>query len=168
MSGRDIDRRPRNYEGDRRTTVIARTVTRIVVPFMLVTAISLLLQGHNLPGGGFIGGVLTVAAFALIYIIFGLEYVQSDVLMLSRENDSGHSPIETYRLLFGGGLALAVLSGFVPILFGYEFLTQGVWFFKHVPIYGEFEVASALFFDFGVFFTVVGALLTVVAEVGTE
>ncbi|MUV56934.1 multicomponent Na+:H+ antiporter subunit B [Halogeometricum rufum] len=167
MSGRDVDSRPYDYEADRRTTVIARMVTRIVVPFMLVTAVALLLQGHNLPGGGFIGGVLTVAAFVLIYVIFGLDYVQTEVLRLSPD-ESGHSPIETYRWLFGGGLALAVLSGLVPILFGYEFLTQGVWFFKHVPLYEEFEVASALFFDFGVFFTVVGALLTVAAEVGRE
>ncbi|RYJ13241.1 sodium:proton antiporter [Halogeometricum borinquense] len=167
MSGRDIDSRPHDYEADRRTTVISRTVTRIVVPFILVTAIGLLLQGHNLPGGGFIGAVLTVAAFVLIYVIFGLDYVQSEMLRLRSDND-GHSPVELYRWLFGGGLALAVLSGLVPIFFGFDFLTQGVWFFKHVPLYEEFELASAVFFDFGVYFAVVGALLTIVAEVGTE
>ena len=36
---------------DRKPTVIARTVTRLVVPMILVTAIALLLQGHNLPPG---------------------------------------------------------------------------------------------------------------------
>ncbi|ELZ26729.1 multisubunit na+/h+ antiporter, mnhb subunit [Halogeometricum pallidum JCM 14848] len=167
MSGRELDNRPYDYEGDRRTTVISRTVTRIVVPLILLTAVSLLLQGHNLPGGGFIGAVLTAAAFVLIYVIFGLEYVQTDVLRMSPDGD-GHSPVGAYRWLFGGGLALAVLSGLTPILFGYEFLTQGVWFFKHVPLYEEFEVASAFFFDLGVYATVVGALLTVAAEVGTE
>ena len=167
MSGTDLDDRPYDYEGDRRTTVISRTVTRFVVPFILVTAVSLLLQGHNLPGGGFIGAVLTAAAFALIYVIFGLDYVRSDVLGVSPDDET-HGPVEAYRWLFGGGLALAALSGAVPILFGYNFLAQGVWFFEHVPLYHEFEVASAFFFDLGVYFTVVGALLTVVAEVGTE
>ena len=55
------------------TTVIARTITRVVVPFILLTAVSLLFQGHNLPGGGFIAGVLTCTAFALVYIIYGQE-----------------------------------------------------------------------------------------------
>jgi len=58
------------------TTVVMKTTVRIVVPIVLVVAISLLLQGHNLPGGGFVGGVLTTAAFALIYVAYGLDYLE--------------------------------------------------------------------------------------------
>lgn len=155
------------YGTDRRTTVIARTVTRLVVPIVLVTAIALLLQGHNYPGGGFIGGVLTAVGFVLIYIIFGLENVSSDVLRM-RPREDEHGPIGAYRRLFSLGLALAFVSGLVPILFGYEFLTQAVFFLEHVPLYGEFEIASAFAFDLGVYFTVVGALLTIAAEVGKQ
>jgi multicomponent Na+:H+ antiporter subunit B len=155
------------YGTDRRTTVIARTVTRLVVPIVLVTAVALLLQGHNYPGGGFIGGVLTAVGFVLIYIIFGLEDVSSDVLRM-RPTEDEHGPIGAYRRLFGLGLALAFVSGLVPILFGYEFLTQAVFFLEHVPLYGEFEIASAFAFDLGVYFTVVGALLTIAAEVGKQ
>lgn len=39
-------------------TVITRTFTRVVVPLILLLPIALLLQGHNLSGGGFIGSVL--------------------------------------------------------------------------------------------------------------
>ncbi|MFB6125695.1 MAG: MnhB domain-containing protein [Halolamina sp.] len=146
---------------DRETTVILRTVTRLVVPVILVTAVALLLQGHNLPGGGFIGGVLTVTAFALVYVVFGRAYL-SDVL----GTDGG--AIDYYRWLFAGGLALALGAGVVPMLLGGAFLQQGVLFVEHVPLYGELEVASALAFDLGVYGVVVGALLTVVAEVGAE
>ena len=44
------------------TTVIVRTVARITVPLVLLVAVSLTLRGHNLPGGGFIGGVTTAIA----------------------------------------------------------------------------------------------------------
>ena len=56
----------------------------------------------------------------------------------------------------------------MPILFGFPFLTQGVLFLEHVPLYEDFEVASALAFDLGVYFAVVGGLLTILEEVGRE
>lgn len=153
------------------STVIARTVTRTVVPIILVTAIALLLQGHNLPGGGFIGGVLTVTAFALIYIIYGLDYLEEELLDRHREpllESLRHGIVENYQIAFGVGLAFAALAGLVPMLFEYNFLYQSHWYIKHLPIYGKLHVASALAFDLGVYFVVVGALLTILAVVGTE
>ncbi len=150
-------------EFGRGTTVIARTVVRTVVPLIVVVAVALLLQGHNLPGGGFIGGVLTSTAFVLIYITFGLDYIREELL---------HRPtldiVGVYRWLVSAGLAIAVFAGLAPILGGYPFLTQGVAFLEGVPLYHEFEVASALAFDLGVYLVVVGGLLTVIAEVGSE
>ena len=153
---------------DRRTTVIARTAARVVVPIILVTSVALLLSGHNLPGGGFIGGVLTVTAFVLMYVVFGLEFLEANVLDVGVDTTGSHGLVEWYRWLFAGGLALAVGSGLVPLLFGRPFLTQGVLFLEGVPLYGELEVASALAFDLGVYLTVVGALLTILGEVGAE
>ncbi|WP_435129343.1 MnhB domain-containing protein [Halobaculum sp. D14] len=147
---------------------MSRTVVRIVVPIILVTAVALLLQGHNQPGGGFIGAVLTVTAFVLVYVVFGLEFLQSDLLAVRGSADSAHPPVEYYRWLFSAGLALAAGAGLVPVLVGEGFLTQGVLLLHGVPLYGEFEVASAFAFDLGVFFAVVGGLLTIVGEVGSE
>jgi len=151
----------RGTEGE--TTVIAQTVVKTVLPIIVVVALALFFQGHNLPGGGFIGGVLTTTAFLLVYIVFGLQFFREELL----ENPTLDS-ISVYRWLFSGGLALALLSGLAPILLGYPFLTQGVLFLKGVPLYNEFEIASALAFDLGVYFVVVGGLLTVLAEVGSE
>ena len=149
------------------STVIARTAVRLTVPITLVTALSLLLQGHNLPGGGFIAGVLTAAGIALVYVVFGLEEL-SDMLGVGRPGPFGHAPLAYYRVLFGLGLALAAGSGLVPLLFGDPFLTQTYWILHGVPLFGEVEVASALAFDVGVYLTVVGALLSIVAVVGVE
>lgn len=166
-----------------RPTVIARTVVRTVVPIIVLTAISLLLQGHNLPGGGFIGGVLTVTAFALVYISYGSEFL-SHTLLRTGNGDSGTGSSSTsvitvdtaffsgtigrYTLAFAVGLALAAGSGVVAIALGMPFLTQAVAFIDHVPIYKKIELASALAFDLGVYFVVVGSLLTILAVVGEQ
>lgn len=153
----------------RETTVIARTVTRVVVPLIIVTAVSLLLQGHNLPGGGFIAGVLTCTAVALTYIVFGRDYFQRDLLARSTSGLGMLSGVtREYAALFAVGLGVAAGGGLAAMAFGFPFLTQAVLFLEHLPVYGEYELASAFVFDLGVYFTVVGALLTIVAVVGGE
>ena len=150
-------------------TVITRTVTRIVFPLILLTALALLFQGHNLPGGGFIAGVLTAAAFALVYIVYGLDFLQDDLLdRTGSDTATGPAIVDDYLDVFALGLALAAGSGVVAILFGRSFLSQAVVFLHDLPVFHELEVASAFAFDLGVYFVVVGALLTVLAVVGDE
>ncbi|MFC7190988.1 MnhB domain-containing protein [Halocatena marina] len=163
-------------------TIIARTVVRTVVPIILLTAIALVLQGHNLPGGGFIGGVLTATAFALVYISYGSEYLVQALLSgaegaegtgaetesIQAESRFLSGAIGTYTRMFAFGLALAAGSGVVAVVLGVPFLTQAVALVHHVPIYKELEFASALAFDLGVYFVVVGSLLTILAVVGDE
>lgn len=154
---------------DHQTTVIARTVTRTVVPLILVTAVALLLQGHNLPGGGFVAGVLTTTGVVLTYVIYGRDFLQRDLLAVGGGDESILSGMTgRYANAVGVGLALAAGSGATAMLLGYPFLTQAVAFLEHVPVYGEFEVASAFAFDLGVYLVVVGGLLTIVSVVGSE
>ncbi len=150
--------------------MIARTVTRIVFPLILLTAIALLLQGHNLPGGGFIAGVLTAAGFALLYVIYGLDFLQSELLDRNRAATVAAGPaiVAEYRLIFATGLALAAGGGIVAMIFGLPFLSQIVIFFHNIPVYHELEFATAFIFDLGVYLVVVGALLTILAVVGAE
>jgi multicomponent Na+:H+ antiporter subunit B len=158
------------------TTVIARTVTRIVVPIILVTAVALLLQGHQLPGGGFIAGVLTTTAVGLIYVIFGLDYLEEEVLHRQPSVEELPPPIVAdYRSAYALGLAVALVSGLVAIAVGAPFLDQGFVYIKHLPgseaplpLYDEIELASTIAFDVGVYLVVVGALLTILGVVGAE
>ena len=60
----------------RSTTIIAEIVTRFCFPIIFLFALYLLLAGHNNPGGGFIAGIMTGAALALQYIVFGMREVQ--------------------------------------------------------------------------------------------
>jgi multicomponent Na+:H+ antiporter subunit B len=155
---------------EREPTVIARTITRVVVPLILVTAIALLLQGHNQPGGGFIAGVLTVTAFALTYIIYGLDYIRTELLdqQVPATGAVESTLVRDLGPVFGVGLLIAAAGGLVAIGLGFPFLTQAVLFIEHVPLYEELELAGALVFDLGVYLVVVGALLTILAVVGLE
>jgi multicomponent Na+:H+ antiporter subunit B len=148
-----------------------RTTARAIVPIILVVAISLFFEGHNLPGGGFIGGVLTTTALATVYMAFGLDFLERGVL--GRDVDPGKERsrdrvVVAYRRLFAYGFAVAVASGLVPLAFDRPFLTQTYTILEGVPIYDHLEVASALAFDFGVYCVVVGGLLTILSVVGAE
>jgi multicomponent Na+:H+ antiporter subunit B len=153
------------------TTVVMRTTARIVVPIVLVLAISLLLQGHNLPGGGFIAGVLTTAAFALIYVAYGLDYLEVGVLDRTVDVGAGmfeHRSVRVYQRTLIVGLVLVLGSGLAGLLVGDPFLTQWHTSLHGVPLYGDVELASALVFDVGVYCVVVGSLLTILSVVGAE
>ncbi|GGL56583.1 MnhB domain-containing protein [Halocalculus aciditolerans] len=159
------------------TTVILRTVTRTVVPLAVVVAVALFAQGHNLPGGGFIAGVLTTTAVALTYITYGLDAVEEEIL--NREPGTvfehiEHGVIDEYTGLVAAGLGVSVAAACAGVVFmwltGIEtaFFAQSFLIFHHVPLAGELEVASAAVFDAGVYGVVVGALLTVVSVVSAE
>ncbi|WP_336365320.1 MnhB domain-containing protein [Halalkalicoccus salilacus] len=153
------------------TTVIIRTIARLTAPIVVVFAISLFFQGHNLPGGGFIAGVLSAGAFVLLYIAFGLDYLEIGVL--GRDVEGGTSIVEhrtvlTYHRTFVLGLAIAVGSGLITLLVDEPLLAQTYTIVEDVPIYHEIELATALVFDLGVFFVVVGGLLTILSVVSGE
>jgi multicomponent Na+:H+ antiporter subunit B len=153
------------------TTVIFRTVTRFGVPIILLVSVALFLQGHNHPGGGFIAGVLTASGFALIYIAYGLDFLEETVFGRNEETPweyITHGIVAEYRRTFALGLAIAAGSGIVAVSLSYPFLTHDYLILEHLPLYGELELASAVSFDLGVYAVVVGALLTILSMVGSE
>ncbi len=136
--------------------LILRTVSRVHLFLMTLFAVYLLLRGHNEPGGGFIAGLLTAAAIVLQAVAFDVRYAERLV------------PIrESY--LIAGGLTLAVGTGIVPTLFGAPLLDQVFGHFD-LPFFGHVELATALIFDLGVYFVVVGVskwiILTIAEEMG--
>ena len=134
------------------TTVILTTVARAVLPLVLLFSIYLLARGHNSPGGGFIAGVMAGIVIALQYAAFGSKYVR------------GMFRFDSLFIL-ATGMLLAAGTGVASIVFGFPFLTSTFWIF-HLPFLGEVELASAFFFDLGVFLVVVGGVSTIVATIG--
>ena len=46
-------------------SLILRVAARVLVPLLLLFSLFMLLRGHNLPGGGFVGGLVAASAFVL-------------------------------------------------------------------------------------------------------
>ena len=110
------------------------------------------LRGHNLPGGGFIAGLVTAAAMILQYMANGVDWVKD------RFNYN-------YQSLAAIGVLIASLTGVGSWLFGANFLTS--WFtYLDWPLVGKFEIATAILFDLGVYLTVIGATLMILANFG--
>ncbi|MGB3907421.1 MAG: monovalent cation/H+ antiporter subunit B [Methanomethylovorans sp.] len=136
------------------TTVITKMITRICLPLVILFSISLLLAGHNNPGGGFIGGVMFASIVALSYVVYGLEEIKKSF-----------SP--DWGKWFGFGLVLAACTGFAALPFGHNFFRSAVEILD-IPLIGEIEMVSAALFDIGVYFVVIGSLLSIFQMVGED
>ena len=93
------------------TSLILRTATRVLMPLLLLYGLFLLLRGHNAPGGGFAGGLVVAAAYALHSFAFGVTAARRALL------------VDPSRLI-GAGLLFALGSGLLPLLLGKSFLTS--------------------------------------------
>ncbi|MDY6774771.1 MAG: MnhB domain-containing protein [Halobacteria archaeon] len=148
------------------TTLILKTTSRVVLPLIILYSFALFLQGHSLPGGGFIAGVLTSIGITLVYLAYDIDYLEEHIL---NEEDVGIPAlpdiVDRYRTVFGAGLSLILVSGLVSVALGFPFLTQD-YTEAVIPVYGHVELASAVVFDLGVYAVVVGALLTVISVMG--
>jgi multicomponent K+:H+ antiporter subunit A len=70
-----------------------------------------------------------------------------------------------YSTLIAIGILLATVTGLASWLFDRPFLTS--WFdYFELPLLGQIELASAIAFDLGVYLTVVGASLMILASLG--
>jgi multicomponent K+:H+ antiporter subunit A len=141
----------RVWDADAHPTIMA-TLTRILLPLALLVAVFILLRGHNQPGGGFIAGLITSVALIVQYLANGAQWTHQ------RMASDSHP-------LIAWGLAVAAFTGLASWLFGYPYLTST---YGHLdwPIVGEFELASAMAFDLGVFLVVVGATLMILVNLG--
>ncbi len=128
------------------------TISRPLLPLALLIAVYIFLRGHNLPGGGFVAGLITSVALVLQYVASGVGWVHSRM------------PGD-YHPVVAMGVLLAGLTGVGSWVFDYPFLTSSFTYVS-LPVIGKFELATAMLFDTGVFLTVVGATLLMLANLG--
>ena len=143
-------RRLRNtdYSGNRsrdRHPLMMVVVTRVLMPIAVVVGLYIFLRGHNQPGGGFVAGLVVAIALLTQYMASGFAWTQE------------RQRIE-YHTLIGLGVVIAGLTGAGAWLFGQPFLTSA-YTYVHLPPIEEFELATAMLFDLGVFLTVLGAVM---------
>ena len=147
----NLDEQGQHWARDRHPLILA-TLSRIMLPMALLISVYIFLRGHNLPGGGFIAGLVTAVALTLQYIANGANWIRQRM------------PLDYHRVA-GSGVLLAGLTGLGSWWFGYPFLTSSFGHFA-LPLVGEFELATAMLFDLGVYLTVVGSTLLILASLG--
>ncbi len=123
-------------------------------PPIIVLSVYLFLRGHDLPGGGFAGGVVMAIGFLLQYLAANARWVEDQLTVL---------PVRW----IASGMLIAVATGAGAWLFGYPFLTAHARY-VHVPWIGDVPAATALLFDLGVFSLVVGATLLMLIAIAHQ
>ncbi len=135
-------------------SLVLSTATRVLKPLLLVSSALVLFRGHNDPGGGFVGGLLAAAAFALLAI-------GADVGTARRELRADPHTI------LSAGLLLAAGSGLPALITGRPLLTAR-WYDVPLPFGGRLDFGTVLVFDAGVYLVVTGTVLLIVFTLAEE
>ncbi|MFP5519732.1 MAG: MnhB domain-containing protein [Bdellovibrionia bacterium] len=120
-------------------SLILKAATKFLFPIIIIVSLFIFWRGHNLPGGGFIGGLIAGCGFVLYALAFGVTearkraYVQPTTYM-------------------GWGLVCAVGSGFFGWFLGQTDFMAGIW--GEVPLIGK--IGTPVLFDLGVYLLVLG------------
>ena len=136
-------------------SIILLAGTRLLVALLLVFSVFMLLRGHNVPGGGFIGGLIGATGFVVYAIACGTTQARLALRV----------PPEKIAMT---GLGIALFAGVMAAFFGDAFFV-GQWLFlgatetdKGLPL------STVLVFDVGVYLVVLGSVLTLVLALEEE
>ncbi|WP_328705918.1 monovalent cation/H+ antiporter subunit A [Acinetobacter baretiae] len=136
--------------------LLLRTTASWILPVALVVSFYIFMRGHNYPGGGFIAGLITAIALILQYIALGQD--RAERLIRARSG-------RLYEIWIGSGLIIAGLSGIASWFWMRPFLTSA-HIYVSPPLFGETHLASAVFFDLGVYLAVVGSTMLMISVLG--
>ncbi len=135
-------------------SILLEVIVRILFHTIIIVSLYLLFAGHNLPGGGFAGGLVAGMALVMRYVAGG------------RYELGAAAPADAGRLL-GVGMSIAVACAIVPLFFGAPPLTS-TWFEADLPVIGHIEFVTSTLFDVGVYLVVIGLVLDVLRSLGAE
>jgi multicomponent K+:H+ antiporter subunit A len=134
--------------------MVPAVLVRLLLPIALVVSFYLFMRGHNQPGGGFVAGLVMSVAFILQYMVAGTQWIEAQMSL---------RPLRW----MGIGLLFATVTGLGAMAVGYPFLTTHTWHFE-LPVLGDIHIASALFFDIGVYAVVVGSTLLILTALAHQ
>lgn len=133
---------------------IPAVLVRLLLPIAALISIYFLLRGHNLPGGGFVGGLIMATAIILQYIVGGIVWVESRPLIQP----------QTWIAL---GMITSGFAAMLVWLYGKPFLSAQNWDIN-LPGIGKIHTSSALLFDIGVYMLVVGSTVLMLVAIAHQ
>jgi len=125
-----------------------------LLPLIFLFSLIVFYRGHNDPGGGFIGGLLAASGFIFYAMAFNVQAAERQLKV---------SPL----VLIIAGLSTALISALPALFVGNPFFT-GEWFSLDLGFAGKVKIGTPMLFDFGVYLTVWGIMLTVIFNVMEE
>ncbi|WP_104200379.1 Na+/H+ antiporter subunit A [Cryobacterium sp. Y29] len=146
LAGRKNDPRSRS--------ILIEVLVRLLFHPAMIVSIYLLFAGHNLPGGGFAGGLLAGLALVARYLAGG-RYELSEA-----------APIDPGKLL-GFGVILAVGMAVVSLFFD-GLPLESAYFTATVPVLGDLSFGTSTIFDIGVYLVVIGLTYDILRSLGSE
>jgi multicomponent Na+:H+ antiporter subunit B len=130
-------------------SLILQIAARLIVPLQLAFSVLLLVRGHNEPGGGFIGGLVAACAVSLYGVAHGIPATR-------------HALRVNPRVLIGGGLLVAAISGLPAVILGQPYMT-GLWGGSvQTVVAGVVKFGTPFLFDVGVYLVVAGVAVHMV------
>jgi multicomponent Na+:H+ antiporter subunit B len=130
--------------------IYLRLVDKILTPVILLIAIFLFLRGHDLPGGGFIAGLVAASAIELTILARGTQATRDR-----------YGPLAIP--LAGAGLTIAVSAALLGMYNGGFF--RSIWLEFYVG--GEkLKLGTPQLFDLGVMLVVIGMAITYLLRLG--
>ncbi|MEN0001681.1 MAG: hydrogen gas-evolving membrane-bound hydrogenase subunit E, partial [Pseudomonadota bacterium] len=125
-------------------SLIFVTTARFFFVLMMIVSVYILFRGHNEPGGGFIGGLIASAGFAVLALALGVDLARRRLWL---------HPV----VVMGTGLVLAIASGLPGAWLNSSFLTHQ-W--AELPLgFTSLKIGTTMIFDLGVYLTVLGGVL---------
>jgi multicomponent K+:H+ antiporter subunit A len=134
--------------------MVPAVLVRLLFPVTGVVAVFFFLRGHNAPGGGFVAGLVVSVGVLLQYLVSGTEWVEERLKLAP-------------RTLIAVGLLLVLGTSAGSLVVGFPLLTSHTWHLS-LPLLGEVHVASALFFDLGIFSLVLGSTLFILVALAHQ
>ena len=131
--------------------LIFTAASRLLLPFALLVGAHLFLRGHNLPGGGFVAGLVVAIALLVQVMASGTEWTASRMRLNT-------------TMLISAGVLVAAAIGLSPMIGGRPFLSSNHGYVT-LPGLAPFELATAMIFDLGVLLCVLGAVLLILSSI---
>ncbi len=121
---------------------------------IIALAAYLFFRGHDLPGGGFAAGVTLAVGLLLQYVAANVRWVEARITVLPMR-------------WMAAGLTTSAAVGAGSWIFGYPFLSAHAQYLEF-PVIGKVPFSTAMLFDFGVFSTVLGAIVLMLIAIAHQ
>ncbi|WP_328886455.1 Na+/H+ antiporter subunit A [Streptomyces sp. NBC_00316] len=134
-------------------SIVFEVVARLLFHPILVLSVYLLFCAENMPGGGFVAGLVAGVGLITRYLAGGrFELAEA-------------APLQPGLFT---GLGLFVSTGVALLGLSRGTVLHAWTYHGHLPVFGTFHLGTPVLFDFGVYLLVLGVVLDIVRALGSR